>query len=228
GVRRRGVARRAGAALRGVAVRALDGRARPRARPAWARALGAHRRGRGSLLCRARRKRRRGRARRRSGRRPRRRRCEPPPVRWDHRRSARSGHGALRVGGARRRGRADVSRLVLVRHAEPAEDARGLCYGSLDVGLSAEGTRHAAELAAVLAGVKCDAVYTSPRMRALDTARPIAAAHELAPVVVDDPREIDFGDFEGRRYEEIEQTEPELYRAWMATPTRVRFPGGES
>jgi len=121
-----------------------------------------------------------------------------------------------------------VSRLVLVRHAEPAEDARGLCYGSLDVGLSAEGTRHAAELAAVLAGVKCDAVYTSPRMRALDTARPIAAAHELAPVVVDDLREIDFGDFEGRRYEEIEQTEPELYRAWMETPTRVRFPGGES
>jgi len=41
-------------------------------------------------------------------------------------------------------------------------------------------------------------------------------------------REIDFGSFEGRSYEEIERTEPELFRAWMETPTEVRFPGGES
>lgn len=121
-----------------------------------------------------------------------------------------------------------MSRLVLVRHAEPAEDAHGLCYGSLDVGLSDEGRRHAAELAAVLAGTDYDAVYTSPRLRARETAAPVAAARGLASVVLDDLREIDFGDFEGRRYDEIERSEPELYRAWMETPTRVRFPGGES
>src|SRR5207302_9541483 len=132
----------------------------------------------------------------------------------------RRGDRAGRVGRTRRSGRADVSRLVLVRHAEPAEDAHGLCYGSLDVGLSDEGRRHAAELAGSPAGY--DAVYTSPRLRALETAGPIAAARGLAPVVRDDLREIDFGDFEGRRYEEIEQSEPELYRAWMETPTRVR------
>jgi len=121
-----------------------------------------------------------------------------------------------------------MSRLVLVRHAEPAEDAHGLCYGSLDVGLSDEGRRHAAELANVLAGAQYDAVYTSPRLRARETAVPVASPRALTPIVVDDLREIDFGDFEGRRYEEIEQAEPELYHAWMETPTRVRFPGGES
>jgi alpha-ribazole phosphatase/probable phosphoglycerate mutase len=121
-----------------------------------------------------------------------------------------------------------VSRLVLVRHAEPAEDAHGLCYGSLDVGLSDEGRRHAAELATVLVGTAYDAVYTSPRLRARETAAPLGAARGLTPVVVDDLREIDFGDFEGRRYDEIEQSEPELFRAWMETPTRVRFLGGES
>jgi broad specificity phosphatase PhoE len=46
--------------------------------------------------------------------------------------------------------------------------------------------------------------------------------------VDDDLREIDFGDFEGRRYEEIEAAEPELYRTWMSSPTTVRFPNGES
>lgn len=121
-----------------------------------------------------------------------------------------------------------MSRLVLVRHTEPEEDARGRCYGRLDVGLSPAGLEHAARLVEELAGFAPDAVYTSPRRRAIDTAGPIAAARGLAPVVDERLRELDFGDFEGRTYEEIERAEPELYRAWMDTPTEVRFPGGES
>jgi alpha-ribazole phosphatase len=117
-----------------------------------------------------------------------------------------------------------VSRLILLRHAEPSEDARGRCYGSLDVGLSDEGSAHAAQLPAALAHLEYDAVYTSPRIRALQTAEPLGRS----VIVDDDLRELDFGEFEGRRYEEIEASEPELFRAWMETPTRVRFPGGES
>ena len=41
-------------------------------------------------------------------------------------------------------------------------------------------------------------------------------------------RELDFGQFEGRTYEEIEREHPEFFRSWMETPTLVRFPGGES
>jgi broad specificity phosphatase PhoE len=114
-----------------------------------------------------------------------------------------------------------VSRLVLVRHCEPEEDARGRCYGSLDVGLSGDGRRHAVELAARLSG---DAVWTSPRLRARET----AAALAPEPLVDDDLRELDFGELEGRTFDEIAGSEPELYRAWMNTPTLVRFPGGES
>jgi alpha-ribazole phosphatase len=121
-----------------------------------------------------------------------------------------------------------VSRLVLVRHAEPDEDARGRCYGSLDVGLSGAGREHAQRLAASLVALAPVAVCTSPRRRARETAAPLAAACGLSLGVDDDLREIDFGDFEGRTYEEIERTEPELFRMWMETPTRVRFPGGES
>lgn len=117
-----------------------------------------------------------------------------------------------------------MSRLILVRHAEPSEDARGRCYGSLDVGLSDEGRRHAAELPEKLAHLEFDAVYASPRIRALQTAESFG----LDVVIDDDLRELDFGEFEGRRYEEIEASEPDLYWAWMTTPTRVRFPGGES
>ena len=114
-----------------------------------------------------------------------------------------------------------MSRLVLVRHCEPEEDARGRCYGSLDVGLSDDGRRHALELAA---RVSADDVWTSPRRRARETAAPLSAS----PFVDEDLRELDFGEFEGRTYDEIAASEPELYREWMETPTRVRFPGGES
>jgi ribonuclease H / adenosylcobalamin/alpha-ribazole phosphatase len=115
-----------------------------------------------------------------------------------------------------------VKRLVLVRHAEPS--VTGVCYGALDVPLSPQGRAQAAALAERLHGERFDAVVSSPRVRAVET----AAALGL-PVETDERlRELDFGSFEGRTYEELERDEPELYRAWMETPTEVRFPGGES
>jgi alpha-ribazole phosphatase/probable phosphoglycerate mutase len=120
-----------------------------------------------------------------------------------------------------------VSTLVLVRHAEPVDDLRGRCYGSLDVDLSERGRTQARELAGRLTD-PYSVVYASPRVRAVETAKPLAAARDV-PVQIDERlREIDFGAFEGRRYDEIERAEPELFRAWMETPTQVRFPGGES
>jgi probable phosphoglycerate mutase len=120
-----------------------------------------------------------------------------------------------------------MARFVLVRHAEPDEGARGRCYGALDVPLSPAGRRHAQELAASLAGLPLAAVYSSPLARALETARPIAAAHGHEPVSRADLRELDFGELEGMRYEEIEAERPALFRTWMERPADVRFPGGE-
>jgi alpha-ribazole phosphatase len=120
-----------------------------------------------------------------------------------------------------------VSRLILVRHCEPEESARGRVYGSLDVGLSARGRLQAMELADRLDGVDVHAIWTSPRRRARETAEPTAAARGLQPLADDDLRELDFGELEGRTFDEIAEAEPELYKAWMETPTEVRFPGGE-
>ena len=121
-----------------------------------------------------------------------------------------------------------VTRLMLVRHAQPPEEARGRCYGSLDVGLSVRGRRHAQLLARTLDRIPLAAVYSSPSRRAVETAAPLATIHGLTAIVDEALREIDFGDFEGQSYDEIERTHPELYRQWMATPTLVQFPGGES
>jgi alpha-ribazole phosphatase len=122
----------------------------------------------------------------------------------------------------------EITRLLLIRHAQPSEDARGRCYGTLDIGLSVRGQRRAQLLARTLDRIPLVAVYSSPSTRALDTASPLAAAHQLKPSVDDALREIDFGKLEGRSYDEIQAAYPDLYRSWMETPTRVEFPGGES
>lgn len=123
--------------------------------------------------------------------------------------------------------RGTATRLLLVRHAEPDESVRGRCYGSLDVPLSAAGLRRAAALGELLRDDYVAAVYTSPLQRALETARAVATAHGLEAIPCDNLRELDFGEVEGMRYDEIASAHPELYRFWMEDPASVRFPRGE-
>jgi broad specificity phosphatase PhoE len=121
-----------------------------------------------------------------------------------------------------------ATRLLLIRHLEPDRSVHGRAYGSLDAPLSALALEQAAKLAQALDGLRLDAVYTSPLRRALETATALAAQRKLAPIAHEGLREIDFGEIEGSRYEEIEKGRPDLFRSWMADPTGVSFPGGES
>lgn len=118
--------------------------------------------------------------------------------------------------------------LVLVRHPEPANESAGRCYGRLDVGLSPAGREQCVLLAARLSSDPVDAVVSSPLRRAREAADAIAAAHALRVSVVPELQELDFGELEGRAYEEIHSSHPELYERWMRAPTTVRFPDGES
>ena len=121
-----------------------------------------------------------------------------------------------------------MTRLWLIRHGEPPEDIRHRCYGSLDAGLSATGRAQMTQVAEFLKTEPVAAIYTSPRSRALESARILAADRACPFEVVADLCEIDFGDFEGLPYDEIAARYPNLYRQWMETPTEVRFPNGES
>lgn len=121
-----------------------------------------------------------------------------------------------------------ATRLLLIRHLEPDQSVRGRAYGSLDAPLSALARDQAAKLAQALDGVRLDAVYASPLRRALETATPLAVHRKLVPIVHEGLREIDFGEIDGSRYEEVEESSPGLFHSWMSDPTGVSFPGGES
>jgi len=120
------------------------------------------------------------------------------------------------------------TRLVLVRHGEPAEEVRGRCYGRLDVALSPRGVSQAQAAARLVDEGPVQAIYSSPLRRALDTARAFAEHHRVAITVDERLREIDFGDFEGLTWDEAKRRHPEVYERWMTRPTTIEFPNGES
>ncbi len=116
--------------------------------------------------------------------------------------------------------------LWLVRHGEPAAEKAACCVLP-DTGLSAMGLRQMASVAAYLKGEDVTAVYCSPLRRALESARMIAAASGCALEVVADLRELNFGEFTGLTFDEIEKRDPAFSRRWTNRPTAVKFPGGE-
>ncbi len=118
--------------------------------------------------------------------------------------------------------------LWLIRHPEPEPSANGKCYGSSDIKLSPAGMRHAGAIARALRGHRFDAIYSSPSRRCMETAAKIAAGRPCAVQPVDALRELDFGELEGRSYDEIAALFPALYRDWMERPTETEFPDGET
>lgn len=119
------------------------------------------------------------------------------------------------------------TRLIFVRHAEPDHAMRDRIYGRLDPPLSSRGRGQADQLATTLAREPVTAVYTSPQLRARETAAPLAALLGLEPVVEPDLREIDFGELEGLTPAEAAERHP-VATAWLTAPGTADFPGGES
>lgn len=125
-------------------------------------------------------------------------------------------------------------RLVLMRHGKPTIETRERCYGSLDVSLSPEGHKQLLHKIALLQSLQPAALYTSTSKRAMESAESICKnltnlkGLKVQPKPCPDLCEINFGDFEGLTYEEIEQRYPQEYQQWVQAPTTIKFPGGES
>jgi probable phosphoglycerate mutase len=119
------------------------------------------------------------------------------------------------------------ARLIFVRHAEPDETVRDRIYGRLDPGLSERGRAHAAAIASQLGTEPIGALYTSPQLRARETAAPLADRLGLEVTVESGLREIDFGELEGLSLAEAVARYP-VQANWMTAPGAAAFPGGES
>jgi probable phosphoglycerate mutase len=121
-------------------------------------------------------------------------------------------------------------RLMLVRHGETEGNVSQVWHGALDAPLTERGRQQVEATAARLCEIHrqqpVDVFYVSPLPRAQSTASAIAAAISVSPVVEEGLREFDLGDWEGRTFRDLRESE-DLWSRWEADSTFAP-PNGES
>jgi probable phosphoglycerate mutase len=118
--------------------------------------------------------------------------------------------------------------ISLARHGETAWNKDRRFQGQQDVELNDTGRAQARELAELAAGQGFVALYSSPLVRARETAEIVGAALGLEPQVDERLKEFDVGDWQGRYKPDIADADPEGWAAFGAAGEDFRFPGGES
>ncbi|MBV9653915.1 MAG: histidine phosphatase family protein [Acetobacteraceae bacterium] len=114
-------------------------------------------------------------------------------------------------------------RVVLIRHLAPLI-APGVCYGRLDIPATA---LTAAGLEAIwreVGDVRTPLLVTSPARRCLALAVALGDALGAVPQHDDRLLELDFGDWEGRRWADLDRSALDL---WAREPGAFVPPGGE-
>ena len=119
------------------------------------------------------------------------------------------------------------SEIVLIRHGITEGNEMHMYYGSTDVSLSERGMRLLREQTEQgLYPTSEDAQYfTTGMLRTEQSLRIIYGEQEHG--IIEDLRELDFGEFEMRTYEELNSV-PEYQRWITAEDTGKAPPGGES
>ncbi|GGP84523.1 bifunctional RNase H/acid phosphatase [Streptosporangium pseudovulgare] len=119
--------------------------------------------------------------------------------------------------------------LLMLRHGETPFSAERRFSGVGDPELTSAGIAQAEAAAARLSrppyGIQV--VVSSPLKRARVTAEIVAARLGLEVEVEEGLREVDFGDWEGHTFTEIQRRWPDELAAWLADPSAAP-PGGES
>lgn len=119
-----------------------------------------------------------------------------------------------------------MTRLILIRHGETDCNLKRVYCGASDPFLNDRGIWQSKRLAARLKDTAIDKVYSSDLKRAYETAGIVFKNVRLEKLK--DFREMDFGVFQGLRYEEVMEKYPYLYVKWVDNPAGVNIPGGES
>lgn len=117
--------------------------------------------------------------------------------------------------------------LVLVRHGETEWNRNSRYQGVVDIELNKKGKTQAEHLYDYLKDEEFDAIYSSTLKRAYHTIKDIADYQDKDVITIADLMEINFGEWEGLTFSEIEKDYPDLAKKWAKDPTCCKPPEGE-
>ena len=121
-----------------------------------------------------------------------------------------------------------MTSIYLVRHGQTAWNKEEIFRGRTDVPLDETGLKQAELAAEYFKGMEIHGIYSSPLVRAWQTAEKIAQSHSVKVQPLDGIIDLSFGNWEGHPHQEIKKIDSERYKQWVEEPHRVRLPGGES
>jgi len=122
-----------------------------------------------------------------------------------------------------------ITRILLIRHGETDWNRIRRFQGRSDIPLNQKGRDQVRALALALKDEPLMAMYSSPLVRATETARLIKVFHPLIPLYKEEGLvEMDLGDFDGMEAQRWAAQYPDFRKAWQENPASVTMPGGES
>lgn len=117
--------------------------------------------------------------------------------------------------------------LYFLRHGQTASSRENTFCGSIDPELTADGAAMAQAFATAYRAHPWTAVFASPMKRALATARPLCDAIKMEAQVRDGLKEINYGRWEGKTTDAVNQEFHDDYIRWTADPAWNPPTGGE-
>jgi phosphoserine phosphatase len=122
-----------------------------------------------------------------------------------------------------------VTRIVLVRHGHVEGIEPPRFRGRADLPLTFHGFQQA-ERARDLLGcaLRPSVAYASPLARCITTAEVIVQPEPVRLTPMPSFVDMDYGDWQGRTYEEVQQSDPERFAQWFQAPHLAVIPGGET
>lgn len=119
-----------------------------------------------------------------------------------------------------------MTRLILIRHGETDYNLQNRYCGFSNPSLNKNGIWQSKKLADRLVNIKVGKVYSSDLKRAVETATIIFKSNSIEQL--SDFREMNFGIFEGLKYDEIVKKYPSRYKNWINSPAKIKLPNGEA
>jgi len=118
-------------------------------------------------------------------------------------------------------------RLILLRHAETKANADNKYIGHSYSEYTEKGKKQIKNILRLLSKESFDRVYSSPLPRALKLAEMISHQMNCELLIEESLKEMNFGIFEGKRYQEAEREYKDEWEKWTDDYINYRIPDGE-
>ncbi len=119
-------------------------------------------------------------------------------------------------------------KLYIIRHGQTDWNIAKKIQGRQDIPLNERGRHQSDCLKKAMESRPVTAVFSSPQIRAVETAKAVSSFSDVPVIPIENLMEINYGAWEGKTEEELLKEDRELYEAWWSHPAETAPPGGES